>query len=55
MKINNFNINDNAEKVNLIKEIYKYNQEGYNVNKHYKISDNINELRFNLKLLEEKK
>ena len=40
------------EKINLIKQIYEYNKKGYNLNKLYSISDDINELKFQLALLQ---
>ena len=48
--MNNLDINENDKKLNLIKQIYKYNKEGYKLNKHYSIFD---ELKFQLALLQD--
>lgn len=42
----------NNKKLSLIKQIYEYNNRGYNLNKHYSISDDINELKYQLALLQ---
>ena len=46
--MNNLDINENDKKLNLIKQIYEYNNKGYKLNKYYSISDDINELKFQL-------
>lgn len=46
-------VNENNDKLNLIKQIYKYNEKGYILNKHYSMSDDINELKFQLEILKE--
>lgn len=46
-------MNKNEEKINLIKQIYEYNKKGYNLDKQYSISDDIDELKFQLALLQE--
>ena len=46
-------MNENEEKINLIKQIYEYNLKGYNLNRQYSISDDINELKFQLALLQD--
>ena len=46
--MNNIDINENDDKLNLIKQIYKYEEKGYKLNRHYSISDDINELKFQL-------
>ena len=51
--MNNLDINENDKKLNLIKQIYKYNNKGYKLNKYYSISDDINELKFQLALLQD--
>jgi len=40
--MNNLDINENDDKLNLIKQIYKYEEKGYELNRHYSISDDIN-------------
>ena len=40
--MNNLDINVNDDKLNLIKQIYKYNEKGYEIYRHYSISDDIN-------------
>lgn len=37
--MNNLDINENDKKLNLIKQIYEYNNKGYKLNKYYSISD----------------
>jgi len=49
--MNNLDINENDDKLNLIKQIYKYEEKGYELNRHYSISDDINELKFQLAIL----
>ena len=46
-------MNENEEKINLIKQIYEYNLKGYSLNRQYSISDDINELKFQLALLQD--
>jgi len=46
-------MNENEEKINLIKQIYEYNLKGYNLDKQYSISHDINELKFQLALLQD--
>ncbi len=46
-------MNENEEKINLIKQIYEYNLKGYNLDKQYSISDDIDELKFQLALLQD--
>ena len=46
-------INQNDKKLNLIKQIYKYKEQGYELNRHYSISDDINELKFQLAILQD--
>ncbi len=46
-------MNENEEKINLIKQIYEYNKKGYNLDKQYSISDDIDKLKFQLALLQE--
>ena len=50
--MNNLDMNKNEEKINLIKQIYEYNKKGYNFDKHYLISDDINKLKYQLALLQ---
>ena len=47
------NINENNDKLNLIKQIYKYEKKGYKLYRHYLISDDINELKYQLVLLKD--
>ena len=47
------NINENNDKLNLIKQIYKYEKKGYTLYRHYLISDDINELKYQLVLLQD--
>ena len=49
----NIDINENDKKLNLIKQIYKYKEQGYELNRHYSISDDINELKFQLAILQD--
>ena len=49
--MNNLDINENDDKLNLIKQIYKYEEKGYELNRHYSIYDDINELKFQLAIL----
>ena len=51
--MNNPDINENDKKLNLIKQINKYNDKGYKTYKHYSMSDDINELKFQLALLQD--
>jgi hypothetical protein len=51
--MNNLNINENDDKLNLIKQIYKYKEKGCEINRHYSISDDINELKFQLAILQD--
>ena len=51
--MNNLDINENDDKLNLIKQIYKYEEKGYKLNRHYSISDDINELKFQLAILKD--
>ena len=51
--MNNLDINENDDKLNLIKQIYKYEEKGYKLNRHYSISDDINELKFQLAILQD--
>ncbi len=53
--MNNLDINENDDKLNLIKQIYKYNEKGYELYRHYSISDDINELKFQLAILQDNK
>ena len=53
--MNNLDINENDDKLNLIKQIYKYNEKGYKLDRHYSISDDINELKFQLAILQDNK
>ena len=46
-------INQNDKKLNLIKQIYKYKEQGYELNRHYSMSDDINELKFQLAILQD--
>ena len=46
-------MNENEEKINLIKQIYEYNLKGYNLDKQYSIYHDINELKFQLALLQD--
>ena len=48
--MNNLDINENDDKLNLIKQIYKYEEKGCKLNRHYSISDDINELKFQLEI-----
>ena len=48
--MNNLDINENDKKLNLIKQIYKYNNKGYKLNRYYSISDDI---KFQLALLQD--
>ena len=47
--------NENDEKLDLLKQIYKYRDEGFDIDRHWSISDDINELRYHLLLLKERK
>ena len=50
------NINDeNNEKLNLLKQIYELRNEGYEIRERCSISDDINEIRYQLSLLKERK
>ena len=51
--MNNLDINENDDKLNLIKQIYKYQEKGIKLNRHYSISDDINELKFQLAILQD--
>ena len=51
--MNNLDINENDDKLNFIKQIYKYEEKGYKLNRHYSISDDINELKFQLAILQD--
>jgi hypothetical protein len=51
--MNNLDINENDDKLNLIKQIYKYEEKGIKLNRHYSISDDINELKFQLAILQD--
>jgi len=51
--MNNLDTNDNDKKLNLIKQIYEYDKKGYKLYKHCSISDDINELKFQLAQLQE--
>lgn len=42
------------EKINLLHQIYEYNNKGYNLYKNYSINDDINELKFQIAILKEK-
>jgi len=53
--MNNLDTNDNKEKYNLLKQIYEYKGKGYELNKNYSISDDINELKYQLEILKENK
>jgi len=53
LNVNDNNNNDNNDKLNLIKQIYKYKEKGYELNRHYSISDDINELKFQLAILQD--
>ena len=39
--MNNLDINKNDDKLNLIKQIYKYEEKGIKLNRHYSIYDDI--------------
>jgi len=39
-------------KLNLIKQIYEYADKGYKLYRHYSMSDDINELKYQLTLLQ---
>jgi hypothetical protein len=47
--MDNYDIN---EKINLIKQINEYEKKGYKLNKHYSISNDIKELKFQLEIFQ---
>ena len=50
------NINDeNNEKVDLMRQIDKYRDEGFDIDRHCSMSDDINEIRFQLALIKDRK
>ena len=53
--MNNLDTNENNEKLSLLKQIHKYRDEGYTVDKYYSIGDDINELKYIVAVLHEKK
>ena len=53
--MNHPDTNENSEKLSLLKQIHKYRDEGYTVDKYYSIGDDINELKYIVAVLHEKK